>query len=76
MSQLVTLSTSTETENVCTTCKHFTEQENGEFFCRYYDAFLSPQTFNIPCEFQEKIESPTVIHQNTEPLVQLDQKTV
>jgi hypothetical protein len=53
------LSTPTETENVCTTCKHFTELE-GVFFCRFFDAFLSPQTFCIPCDFQEKIENPVV----------------
>ena len=45
------------TETICTSCKHFIEFE-GIFFCRYFDAFLSMETFCIPCEFQENIKSP------------------
>ena len=41
-----------ETENVCTTCKYFMEFE-GLFFCRFFDACLSEETFCIPCEFQQ-----------------------
>jgi hypothetical protein len=62
MSQQIVLSTPTETENVCTTCKHFTELK-GAFFCRFFDAYLSPETFCIPCDFQEKTENPVVAHQ-------------
>ena len=67
MSQQIVLSTPTETETVCTACKHFMEFE-GALFCRFFDAFLSPETFCIPCEFQEKIENPVVSYQkNGEP---------
>jgi hypothetical protein len=62
MSQQIVLSTPTETETVCTACKHFMEFE-GALFCRFFDACLSPETFCIPCEFQEKIENPVGAYQ-------------
>jgi len=62
MTQQIVLSTPNETENVCTICKHLMELE-GVFFCRFFDAFLSPKTFSIPCDFQEKIENPLVSYQ-------------
>ena len=57
MTQQIITNESTETEIVCTNCKHFTEFE-GLFFCRYFDAFLSMETLCIPCDFQENIEIP------------------
>ena len=62
MTQQIVLNTSTDTENVCTTCKHLMEFEEV-FFCRFFDAFLSPETFCIPCDFQEKIETHVVSYQ-------------
>ena len=62
MSQQIVLSTPTETETVCTTCNHFMEFE-GAFFCRLFDAFLSPETFCIPCDFQEKNENTVGYYQ-------------
>jgi hypothetical protein len=62
MTQQIDLITPTETENVCTTCQHLMEFE-GAFFCRFFDAFLSPETFDIPCEFQEKNDNPLVSYQ-------------
>jgi hypothetical protein len=57
MTQQIVAKESTETEMVCTSCKHFIEME-GVFFCRYFDAFLSMETLCIPCDFQENIELP------------------
>jgi hypothetical protein len=65
MSQKIGFSTPTETETVCTTCKHFMEFE-GVLFCRFFDAFLSPETFCIPCDFQEKIGNPVGSFQKNE----------
>ena len=59
MTQQIVLRTPTETENICTTCKHVMEFE-GFFFCRFFDAFLSAETLCIPCEFQEESENPVV----------------
>ena len=61
MTQIV-IEAPTETETVCSTCVHFMESE-GLFFCGFFEAFLSPETFDIPCDFQEKIE-PHVSCQN------------
>jgi hypothetical protein len=72
MKQQIVLCTPTETENVCTTCKHFIEFEEV-FFCRFFEAFLSPETFCIPCDFQEKIENSIVSNQENRVPVYLDQ---
>ena len=55
MTQQIMPITLTETMNICTTCKHFMESE-GLFFCRFFAAFLSVETLNIPCDFEEKNE--------------------
>lgn len=57
MTQQTMTKKSTETETICTNCRYFIELE-GVFFCRYFEAFLSMETFCIPCEFQENIEIP------------------
>jgi hypothetical protein len=48
-----------EVELICTSCRYFMESE-GLFFCNFYDAFLSPETLSIPCEFQENNEKPAL----------------
>lgn len=77
MTQQIVLRKPTTTENVCTTCKHFIEFEET-FFCRFFDAFLSPETFCIPCDFQEKNENPVVYTEKIEnsPLPQSLNATV
>jgi hypothetical protein len=52
MSQQIVLKEITETETVCTNCRYFMESE-GLFFCNLYGAFLSAETLDIPCDFQE-----------------------
>jgi len=62
MAQQIRLGTLPETENVCTTCRHFMEFE-GVFFCGFFNAFLSAETLCIFCDFQEKTESSVLSYQ-------------
>jgi hypothetical protein len=55
MTEQAVLETLPEKESVCTSCIHFSKIEDS-FFCKLLAAFLSEETFDIPCEFKESIE--------------------
>ena len=52
MTQQLVLKSSADMETVCSICRHFIENE-GMYFCKFFDSILSEETLFIPCEFQE-----------------------
>jgi hypothetical protein len=55
MTEQAVLKTLPEKEKVCISCIHFTKMEDS-FFCKLLAAFLSEETFEIPCDFKDNIE--------------------